>query len=351
MIGPARPPPRGPGPSLSASDFEALGEFAEAGVRATRLALERAARSFEEGRVPIAAAAVHTEEDGALTTVTVGSNGRIPAPGTEGPGYPTDHGETAAIRRIEDVGAWDWSRIVFATTLSPCIMCARALAYLGTLGLDKIVIAEAETYPGTKDRLARLPGMTIVELASPEAVRMMRAFARTYPWDWAADIGNLPPADTARARRAAEDTEVGGRLLVWLADRYLTDHPAAAAILGPSGELLSSAGDRRAVSGGNPSSSAPMIVMGEAGSAVNLRECALLFASGCARDRIGLAEFGHASLGACELFRPAALLADAPFEDELAEALSAVDVRLVSGRAGGHREGPDGEESPRHRML
>lgn len=334
-VAPVTSPPSGTdgsgesGSSLSASDFEPLGEFAEAGLRATRLALERAGRSFGEGRVPIAAAAVHMEKAGVLTPVTVGCNGRIPAPGTEGPGYPTDHGETAAIRRIEDVGAWDWGRIVFATTLSPCIMCNRALAHLGTLGLDKIVIAEAETYPGTEDRLARLPGMTLVELASPEAVRMMRAFSRTYPWDWAADIGAIPPADTAGARRRAADPRVGGRLLAELAGRYLAEHPTAAAILGPSGELRSSAGDGRASSGGNPCLSAPMIAMGEAGSAVNLRECVLLFASGRGSDPIGLAEFGHASLGACELFRPAALLADAPLAEELAEPLHAVGTRVI----------------------
>lgn len=327
------PGPSGPGAAgsaLSPSEFERLGEFAEAGLRATRLALERAARSFAQGRIPIAAAAVHTGRGGRLTPVTVGCNGRIPAPGAEGPGYPTDHGETAAIRRIGDVAAWDWGRIVFATTLSPCIMCNRALGYLSTLGLDKIVIAEAESYAGTKDRLARLPGMTLVELASPEAVRMMGAFANARPRDWAADIGEIPPAEAESARRAAEDAEVRGRWLAALADRLATDHATAAAVLAPSGEILSSAGDRRAVCGGNPCLSAPMLAMGQAGSAVNLRECALLFASGRSRRPIGLGEFGHASLGACELFRPAALRADAPLAEELVERLDAAGVRVIA---------------------
>ena len=106
------------------ADLAALGDYAEAGLRAVQLALAQAEESGLSGRIPIAGAAVLRAVDGSLHTVTVGCNGRIPADG--GAGYPTDHGETGALRHIHDVEAVDWSRVVFATTLSPCIMCTRS---------------------------------------------------------------------------------------------------------------------------------------------------------------------------------------------------------------------------------
>merc|ERR1712232_1186192 len=118
------------------SDFQSLGIYAEAGLKATTLALEQAARSGAAGRIPIAGAAVQREADGALTVVAVGCNGRIPA--AEGIGYPTDHGETCAMRLIDNFTSWDWSRIVFATSLSPCIMCTRTLLHMNKLGLTRL---------------------------------------------------------------------------------------------------------------------------------------------------------------------------------------------------------------------
>lgn len=308
--------------NLKLSDFAALGEFAEAGLGSTTLALERAQRSFDEGRVPIAGAAVARNEGGALETVTVGNNGRIPAPDSNSKGYPTDHGETSAIRQVADIGAWDWSRVVFTTTLSPCIMCYRTLAYLNTLGLNKIVIAEAKSFPGTKDRLKALPGMTIVELTNPDSVRMMGSFARTYPWDWNADIGAVPPENLAFAADLPDSTVEQQRLLAAVG--------SGAAVVGPDGKVLASAQDERDAHGQNPTYSASMIAMGEAGSAVNLRECVLVFAA--PGTAVGVAEFGHSSLGACELFRPAAVLSNVRFDDELAGALGAAGMKVIVPR-------------------
>ena len=319
--------------TLELSHFASLGEFAKAGLRSTTLALERAQRSFGEGRIPIAGAAVSMDAGGQLTTVTVGNNGRIPPPGTDSIGYPTDHGETAAIRELADVGAWDWSRVVFTTTLSPCIMCNRTLSYLYTLGLNKIVIAEAQTYPGTKDLLKKLPGMTLVELTNPEGVRMMRAFSRTYPWDWAADIGEVPPQDLAFARGLSHNAEVQKQLISDVVKEHLRGNSDySAGVVSPKGKLITSAGDQRSDHGGNPTYSAAMIAMGEAGSSVNLRECVLVFAAGDTRTLAGVAEFGHSSLGACELFRPAAVLSNVAFDDALKEALGKVRVEVIETR-------------------
>ena len=108
--------------------LEELGEYKEAGARALELALQAAGESARSGRIPIAGSAVLRNPDGTLTTVAVGVNGRIPADGSAG--YPTDHGETGCLRNIEVLGDWDWTRIVFATTLAPCVMCARSLKHL-----------------------------------------------------------------------------------------------------------------------------------------------------------------------------------------------------------------------------
>ena len=323
--------------ALHAADFEALGVFAPAGIRASELALERARRSFDEGRVPIAGAAVHMDEHGALTVVTVGNNCRVPPP-REGDfghpnGYPADHGETAAIRLVGDVTKVDWNRVVFTTTLSPCIMCNRSLSYLYTLGLNKIVIAEAQTFPGTKDMLKALPGMQMVELANPDGVRMMQTFARTYPWDWAADIGEVPPGRLDLSRALAGDAEQRAQLLAVVADA----HPGvtAAGLFDADGKLLASAADQRALHGGNPVFSGPMIVMGTPGSAVNLRESVLVFLAGGGDSegstaQIDVATFGHASLGACELFRPSVVLSNVKFAPELRGLLTAKGVHVIA---------------------
>lgn len=318
--------------ALNPADFAALGPFSAAGIRSTELALERAQRSFDEGRVPIAGAAVHMDAQGKLTTVTVGNNCRIPprAAGEFGhpDGYPTDHGETAAIRLVGDVTKWDWGRVVFTTTLSPCILCNRSLTYLHGLGLKRIVIAEAQTFPGTKDLLRALPGMTMVELTNPDGVRMMQAFARTYPWDWAADIGEVPPGRLDFARGLADDAARRSRLLAAVA----AAHPGAmaAGLFDADGKLRASAQDERAVHGGNPVFSGPMLAMGRAGSSVNLRESVLVVAAGGSAQRFDLATFGHSSLGACELFRPAAVVGDAPFDAALRGQLEAAGVRVLA---------------------
>lgn len=58
--------------TLSIEDFHQLGDFAEAGLEAVRLALERADKALSDGRVPISGAAVEMKKTGALHVVAVG---------------------------------------------------------------------------------------------------------------------------------------------------------------------------------------------------------------------------------------------------------------------------------------
>ena len=179
-----------------------------------------------------------------------------------------------------------------------------------------------QTFPGTKAELKALPGMTFVELTNQKAVRMMQAFARTYPWDWNADIGLIPLFDGNRLLRDAA-------LRATLA---LAHHPgvgmvAKAVVVDREGAVLESASDGRADHGGNPCLGAPIVAMGRAGSSVNLRECAVGFLVG--RDApVGIADFGLASMGCCELFRPAAVFSNAPFDDELTGVLEGKGIAV-----------------------
>ena len=296
-------------------DFRALGDHAEAGMAATRLALEAGARSGAAGRIPISGAAVARRPDGGLETVCVGVNGRIPGDG--GPGYPTDHGETGAIRQIADVSAVPWSEVVFATTLSPCIMCTRTLIHLHGLGLRRLVVAESQSFGGRKDLLRPLEGMQIVELTHPPAVEMMQRFARTYPWDWAADIGEVPPSG------AVSVPDLVSRVAPMLA--ALRALGGAAGVFDAAGRCVAHAADGRPGGGGNPVLAPAMVAMGRAGSAVNLREHAVVVD---APGGLDLAAFGASSLGACELFRPAAVVASGAVEPGLRSVLEQAGVAV-----------------------
>ena len=301
---------------LKLADFQELGEFAAAGLEAATLALERADESLASGRIPISGAAVELTETKKLHIVTVGHNGRIPEASSEELGYPTDHGETGALRQIKDVSKINWSRVVFATSLSPCVMCGSALTWLWELGLRRVVVAESTSFGGTASLLAKLEGMTVVSLSNVQAQLMMRRFSRRYPWDWAADIGEVPPQDLSLGK-SLECSEFLSDLVgkVRLAQE--------AVVLGAKGPL-SSAQDERPQSGGNETRSAVMLAMGRAGSHVNLRECAILYRS--SKDTTSLADFGPVSVGACKLFRPCRIILTAPPTADLSSSLE--DARI-----------------------
>lgn len=299
---------------LPLEDFSAFGEYALAAQQATELALSRATESGRAGRIPIAGAAVQLLEDGmTCNIICVGCNDRIPA-GDGCSGYPTDHGETGALRNIHDFSACNWSRTVFATTLSPCIMCTRSLIHLHGLGLKRIVIAEAKSFPGRKELLEALPGMQIVELTNPDGIKMMDTFARRYPWDWAADIGEVPPA--ASSKPASPHA-------AWA---LLREQGKQAAVVAPDGTVVATASDERVASAGNPVRCATMRAFGLAGSEVNLREHTLVLRGD--GTLITLNTFGLSALGACELFRPCAAIFDSPVSAELRAALTAAGIHV-----------------------
>ena len=292
--------------------FAALGPLAAAGMEAVRLTVNRAKQSMAENRVPIAGALGVLKQDGSLEEVSVGCNGRIPDEGRVG--YPTDHGETSACRNIVDFASVDWANAVFCTSLSPCIMCTRTIQAMHEAGLRACCIAESQSFKGPEELLESLEGMTMVHLAAPAVVACMKKFSERYPWDWAADIGAIPPRSAQTSEAVAAARGMASALIAG-------GQPGEAFIIGPAGELLASALDGKSSSGGNPCRDAVISAMGAAGSAVNLRECAVVCSPG---ESLGLA-----SLGACEHFRPAALVTATPLDEFSASSLRAKGIELI----------------------
>lgn len=347
---------------------EKLGErgLVAAGIEASRLCMDELARSSNEGRIPITGSTVTALPDGRLKVQTRvnGTRGyhncRIPghkhSPSPDfvpdfdpniyhgesvehqgiNIGYPTDHGETGSIRQIDLFGEVDWSRSVFATSLSPCVMCTRMLEGLYQHhGLRNVVICESKSFVGGGPRLDKLDGsldapiqpevpngesvadkkMQVVRLANPTGQEAMALFSSRYACDWTADIGHIPPR---RGYRDAILAELHENATAWFAE--LSDGEAA--VYGPdpwytdptAGKFnirkLAVCGDLREHLGedvgDNPCRAAVIRAMGTAGSTVNLQECAVLW-----RHPAGKATskaFSAASWGAVELFRPAAVV-------------------------------------------
>ena len=257
-----------------------------------------------------------------------GNNGRIPPLEPVQSGYPTDHGETAAIREIEDVSKVDWSQVVFATTLSPCIMCGSALTWLWKLGLRRVVVAESSSFSGTATMLKKLDGMTVICLSNLQAQGMMKTFSLRYPWDWAADIGEIPPQDLGFSQ-SLEAKDALERFATKMAKEMKPGHQAAVV---SAESIAASAEDERPRSGGNETRSAVMIAMGSAGSSINLRECVIFFQT--SSPILSLEEFGPVSVGACKLFRPAKVVVTADPAAELKSSLEDAGIPVLVARSG-----------------
>lgn len=102
-----------------------------------RRAMEIAQSNADEGGVPIASVLV--------------LHGKIIG---EGPGKsPPSVILHAEMNAIEDAGRlepYEYAQAILYTTLSPCLMCASTIVYLG---IKKVIIAENETFTGAEDFL------------------------------------------------------------------------------------------------------------------------------------------------------------------------------------------------------
>ncbi len=136
-------------------------------------AIEEAERSLSRGGIPIGAAL----GDATGAVLSRGHNERVQT------GDPTAHAEIVCLRRAGR--RRDWRGLTLATTLSPCCMCAGAIALYR---IGRVVIGESETFLGDEAALAAR-GVTLVHAADERCVTLMRQLISQRPDLWNEDIG------------------------------------------------------------------------------------------------------------------------------------------------------------------
>src|ERR687886_458725 len=138
-----------------------------------RIAIEEARQGLAEGGIPIGAALF----DRRGTLLGRGHNRRVQE------GDPSAHGETDAFRKA---GRQRYYRDkVMVTTLAPCWYCSGLVRqfHIGT-----VVVGESVNFPGGIDWL-REHGVEVIDLNSPECVRMLADYIAANPQVWNEDIG------------------------------------------------------------------------------------------------------------------------------------------------------------------
>ena len=137
------------------------------------VAREQAEKSWSEGGIPIGAALAFENGD----IVSRGHNLRIQSED------PTAHAEIVCIRNAGR--RRDWSRLVMATTLSPCPMCSGTACLLQ---IGHVVIGENRTFQGAEHWLEE-HGIRTTVLDDQECIMLMDRMQREKPDLWLEDIG------------------------------------------------------------------------------------------------------------------------------------------------------------------
>jgi len=141
-------------------------------------AYQAAQKSLREGGIPIGAALARAGQ-----IIATGHNERVQQ------GDPIAHGEMSALRAAGRQA--NYRDTVLYTTLAPCAMCTGTIIQFK---IPKVVVGEAETFPGEFD-LLRSRGVEVVVLDDQRCVDMMRDFQRDHAELWAEDIAeevNIP---------------------------------------------------------------------------------------------------------------------------------------------------------------
>ena len=138
-----------------------------------QVALEEARQGLAEGGIPIGAALFDRHGN----VLGRGHNRRVQE------GDPSVHGETDAFRKAGRQRTYRDK--IMVTTLAPCWYCS---GLIRQFNIGAVVVGESVTFPGGVDWL-REHGVEVVDLASPECVRMMREYIAAHPEVWNEDIG------------------------------------------------------------------------------------------------------------------------------------------------------------------
>jgi creatinine deaminase len=138
-----------------------------------QIALEEARLGLAEGGIPIGAALF--DRTGKL--LGRGHNRRVQE------GDPSAHGETDAFRKAGRLRSY--LDTVLVTTLAPCWYCSGLVRQfrIGTL-----VVGESINFAGGLGWLGD-NGVTVVDLASQDCVRLLGDYIRANPEVWSEDIG------------------------------------------------------------------------------------------------------------------------------------------------------------------
>jgi creatinine deaminase len=138
-----------------------------------RIAIEEARQGLAEGGIPIGAALF----DGTGRLLGRGHNRRVQA------ADPSVHGETDAFRNAGRQRSY--RDTIMVTTLAPCWYCS---GLVRQFRIPTVVVGESVNFSGGIDWL-RDNGVEVIDLASPECIRMLADYIAAHPEVWNEDIG------------------------------------------------------------------------------------------------------------------------------------------------------------------
>jgi cytosine deaminase len=148
---------------MSALDYHAM----------LQIALAEARKGLAEGGIPIGAALF--DQQGTL--LGRGYNRRVQE------SDPSVHGETDAFRKAGRQRSYQDK--IMVTTLAPCWYCS---GLVRQFRIGTVVVGESVNFQGGIAWLRDL-GVAVIDLESPECVRMLADYIAAHPEIWNEDIG------------------------------------------------------------------------------------------------------------------------------------------------------------------
>lgn len=137
------------------------------------VAIAEARQSLAEGGIPIGAALFNRQ--GVL--LGRGHNRRVQEQD------PSVHGETDAFRKAGRQRSY--RDTVMVTTLAPCWYCS---GLVRQFQIGTVVVGESQNFQGGVDWL-REHGVTVIDLASAECIKLLADYIAANPAIWNEDIG------------------------------------------------------------------------------------------------------------------------------------------------------------------
>ncbi|RVU38194.1 nucleoside deaminase [Hwanghaeella grinnelliae] len=145
--------------------------LSETDAKFLRIAYEEALAGFNEGGCPIGSSLAEGDR-----LIAQGRNQRVQQ------GDPIAHGEMDCLRKAGRQKSY--RKMTLYTSLSPCMMCTGTIIQFG---IPRVVIGEAETFPGNPDFL-RERGVEVIIADDDDCKALMARFIQEKPELWAEDI-------------------------------------------------------------------------------------------------------------------------------------------------------------------